>query len=505
MTDDNRPVIIGAGQITEKWDSLATARSPLALMADAVLAAAVDAGLTEQTLRKADRLMVTTLFTDDGLDNPPGCLADRLGLDEVEGVVSGFGGTSPQTMLHDAMGRIAAGRSGMVILAGAEAQQTRRAAAKAGHSLDWGTESGRPRPLPFTSLGAMDGATETEHIHNLSVPAVSYPLFENALRGHYRRSLDDHQQRIGRLMSGLTKVAASNPLSWFPRARTPEEIITPGPDNRRTAFPYTKLMNAMLLVNQAAALIVTSRGQARKLGVPSSRRVYCHGQAQAKDHWYLLNRENYHTSPAIEIIGQKALAMADTTIAEIEALDLYSCFPSSVQITRDMLGIAEDDPRDLTVTGGLPYFGGPGNNYVMHSLARMFDKVRENPGCKGLVTGNSFYMSKHSVGIYGTEPGPSPSWASVDDACQREIDDRPAPPADPEPSGSARVETWTVTFNHDDEPERGVVIGRTEQGRRFAAYTPPDRDLLKAMTRENFIGAAGTVVSRDKLNTFTPR
>ncbi len=504
MTDDNTPVIIGAGQITEKPVALEMARSPLTLMTDAVLAAAVDAGLGKPDLQTADRLMVTTLFNDDGLANPPGCLADRLGLEAAEGVVSGFGGTSPQAMLHDAMERIAAGRAGMVILAGAEAQQTRQAASKAGLSLKWSVDTSRPQPVSFAELGAMDGATETEHIHSLSVPAVSYPLFENALRGHYRRSLADHQQRIGELMSRLTRVAAANPLAWFPEERSPEEIITPGPANRRTAFPYTKRMNAMLLVNQSAALIVTSRQRARQLGVPSSRWVYCQGQAQARDHWYLLNRENYFTSPAIRTIGQKALAAAGTGLGEIDFFDLYSCFPSSIQITRDMLGISVDDNRDLTVTGGLPYFGGPGNNYVMHSLARMCDLLREKPGTRGLVTGNSFYMSKHAVGIYGTEPGPSANWTNVDAACQREVDAGPSPSVDPEPSGPARVETWTVVFDREDQPERGVVIGRTESGRRFAAYTPPDRELLAAMTREDFLGAAGTVTANDKLHIFTP-
>lgn len=38
-------------------------------------------------------------------------------------------------------------------------------------------------------------------------------------------------------------------------------------------------------------------------------------------------------------------------------LDLYSCFPCVVQIAADVLGMAHDDPRGFTVTGGLPFYG----------------------------------------------------------------------------------------------------------------------------------------------------
>lgn len=79
--------------------------------------------------------------------------------------------------------------------------------------------------------------------------------------------------------------------------------------------------------------------------------------------------------------------MADIGINDVDFIDFYSCFPSAVQIACDALGIKIDDPRDLSITGGLRFFGGPGNNYPMHSIATAMDLVRNKPGSFGLTTG----------------------------------------------------------------------------------------------------------------------
>jgi acetyl-CoA C-acetyltransferase len=370
--------------------------------------------------------------------------------------------------------------------------------------LNWGASTDREPPGLFSSIGPADGATNSEHAHSLSVPAYVYPMFENALRHHYNRSLDDHRFEIGRMMSRLSAVAAKNPEAWFQQERTAEEIITVSAANRNTALPYTKLMNAMLMVNQAAAVIVTSSDQAKKMGVAPEKQVYIHGYGEATDHWHVLTRENYFSSPAIRTIADKIFAEADCTPEEISFFDLYSCFPSSVQITRDMIGLSGDDKRDLTITGGLPYFGGPGNNYVMHAIARMVEHLRENANSKGLVTGNSFYMSKHCACIYSTIPVLGAPWRADLAGCQQTVDSRPRPAVADDPTGTGRIETYTVTFGQDNEPDTGIVIGRTDDGRRFAAYTPKDMDLLKSMTVEDFFDIKGTVSQEGMVNTFKP-
>jgi acetyl-CoA C-acetyltransferase len=357
----------------------------------------------------------------------------------------------------------------------------------------------------LSPLGLFDGACETEHLHGLSLPATVYPMLENALRRRYDHTIADHTQKIGRLMSLLSQVAAKNPRAWFQQSFSPEEIITVSVNNRNTAFPYTKRMNAMLLVNQAAALIVTSEKQARKMGIDPSKWVYVHGYAEANDHWHILEREAYGFSPAIEIVGRTALMQAGLNIKDIDFFDLYSCFPVAVQVTRDMLGIAENDNRPLTVTGGLPYFGGPGNNYVMHAMAQMVELLRQHPGKTGLVTGNSFYMTKHSAAVFTTRPPQDNATATADTSlCQQTVDQRPRYEIDPQPSGRATVETYTVIYDRNNLPDKGVIIGKDEDGKRFAAFTPTDRSLFSTMIKEDFCGITGSVVSKDKVNIFTP-
>jgi acetyl-CoA C-acetyltransferase len=224
-----------------------------------------------------------------------------------------------------------------------------------------------------------DGTSADEVAHGLQLPIQIYPLFENALRARQGLSLDEHRARLGRLYSGFSEVAAAHPNAWFRKPRTADEIATVSASNRMVAFPYPKLMNAIIEVDQAAALLLTSAGVARELGVPRERWVFLLGGAEAHDHWLISDRVDYASSPAIRAAGRAALDAAGLGIDDIELLDLYSCFPSAVQIARNELGIADDDSRCLTVTGGLACFGGPGNAYSLHAIATMMDRLRDAP------------------------------------------------------------------------------------------------------------------------------
>ena len=196
--------------------------------------------------------------------------------------------------------------------------------------------------------------------------------------------------------------------------------------------------------------------------------------------------------------------MAGKGVADMDFLDLYSCFPSAVQIACEEMGIAEDDPRGLTVTGGLPYFGGPGNNYVTHSIAEMMDRVRGKPGSFGMVTANGNYVTKQSAGIYSTQPTETP-FAPKDPAIyQAKIDAAKGPVTTEAPAGKAKIETYGVM--HDRKgPSFAVLFGRLEDGRRFIANTPEDADLLHEMCRRDFLAAPGQVAAGDDGRAiFTP-
>jgi acetyl-CoA C-acetyltransferase len=334
------------------------------------------------------------------------------------------------------------------------------------------------------------------------MPIRMYPLFENAIRAHLGLSIEEHQRRLGELCARMTRVAAENPRAWFPQARTAEEITTVGPENRMVCFPYPKLMNAIIETDQAAALIVTGSETARELGIAEERWVYLWGCGDARDKWSVSERVNYHSSPGMKAAMQRALGTAGLTVNDIGAFDLYSCFPSAVQLGLEALGLKPDDPRPLTVTGGLPYAGGPGNNYVAHSIAAMVERLRERRHDFGMVTGNGWFVTKHSAGVYSARPATG-GWKRTDpeidqahvDAMESPAFVETAPPAGGQ-GVEAVVETYTVAFDREGEPEQGIVIGRlgaAGDGARFFANTEPDRELLWSMTREEFVGRRGRV------------
>ncbi|HEY7788653.1 MAG TPA: acetyl-CoA acetyltransferase [Casimicrobiaceae bacterium] len=470
-------------------------------MTEAANLAVADSGVAG-VLRDLDTLRVINVLSWPSAD-PPTDLSRALGVSPRVTVYSHVGGNTPQWQVNEAAECIARGESKMTLIAGADCMYSLRKAQKQKLDLGW---SPRGTPVPNAGDGR-NGINEIEGRHGATIPTHIYPLFENALRAHYGRSLDEHRASLGDLCASFSSVAASNPFSWFPEAKSAAEITTVDATNRYIGFPYPKYMNAIMDVDQGAALLMMSVAEARRLKVPEDRWVYLWGCGDATDHWYITERVNYHSSPAIKAAGKRALDSAGITIGDVAQIDLYSCFPSAVQIGRDALGIAADDARVLTVTGGLPYFGGPGNNYVTHSIAAMVRRLREKRDDIGLVTGNGWYVTKHSVGIYSTR-APDRAFARRDPKLdQAAVDAEPRPEFVAEPDGDATVETSTVLFDRDGAPERGIIIGRLRaDGRRFIANAPSERALLEAMTVVETVGLPGRVApaSDSEINTFKP-
>jgi acetyl-CoA C-acetyltransferase len=500
VTDDRAPILVGAGQLTQRDVAPEHALEPVAMMAAAARTAAEDAGAGARLLRAVDRLATVDVFCFP-YGNAPRLLAERVGAHPVEEMTTTLGGNTPQWLVNVMAARIAAGEADVVLLAGAEAVRTVARARRARVRLPWGGGDGTPRVLG----DARDGTSEHEVAHGLVLPTTIYPLFENAIRARRGWTIAEHRRRLGVLCSRLAAVAADNPHAWFRERPSAADLTTVGPDNRMIAFPYPKRMNAVIEVDQAAAVIMTSAGRARALGIDPSRWVYLWSGADAHDHWLVSERVDHASSPAIRCVGRAALEAAGVGIDDVGLFDLYSCFPSAVQIGRDMLGIGADDPRPLTVTGGLPYFGGPGNDYAMHGIATMCERLRATPGTLGLVTALGWYVTKHAIGLYGAMPPPRP-FAPVDGvALQRAIDAERGPVLVEAPAGTGAIETYTVLYDREGAPVRGIVIGRLDDGRRFLANTPSDPTLLDGLTRQEAIGRRGHVARDGETNRFDLR
>ncbi len=505
MIQDNTPILVGVGQVTEKGAPLAEASSPLDLIEQAAYAAAEDAGLAKDALADLDTLVIVRGFREP-TKNSPAVIQRRIGASKAQAFLTPHGGNTPQYLVNRYAEAITKGQNRFVLFAGSEAMDTGRRIIKEGGTPDWNEPDDEDATYLFPDV---DMSNDYEKAHGVFPPASIYPMFENALRQHYGRAINDHQMELGKLFAGFTKVAATSPHAWYPIERSAEEIATATDKNRYVGWPYTKFMNAMNQINQSAAILMTSVGEARKMGIAEDNFVYLHGCADAAEIWNVQDRVNYHSSPAIREIGKQTFDMAGISVDDVDFIDIYSCFPVAVEIACDELGIAKDDPRGLTVTGGLPFHGGAGNNYVMNSIAAMVDKVREKPGSMGLVTANGGYLTKHAAGLYSTTPTEG-EWQRVDPATyQAKIDAMPRPTVVEEANGHAVIETYTVLFGRSNEAEAAIVIGRlgdavTDDAPRFLALVNADQALLTRMTQSDFMGAAGSVAHQDGRNIFTP-
>jgi acetyl-CoA C-acetyltransferase len=249
-------------------------------------------------------------------------------------------------------------------------------------------------------------------------------------------------------------------------------------------------------VDQGAAYIVCSAAAARAAGVPEERWVFPLSGADGNDHWFISDRPELHRSPAIRLAGAAALEGAGLDIDDIALVDLYSCFPVVVQMAAAELGLALDDPdRPLTLTGGLTFGGGPGNNYATHGIAQAIGALRRAPESAALVSGLGWYATKHSLGVYAARPpahgGGRPfAWRNV----QPEVDALPRCTVDAGATGTVVVETYTVAFDRDGAPERGILACRTPEGSRAWANVS-DADSLALLCAEEGIGRTGVLAA----------
>ena len=484
----NSPVIVGIGQAIDRDSDIEAAPHPLRL-GEAAVRACLDDVESNRVLDHISAVSVVNILSWSYRD-PPGMLCEMLCIDPPVKEYTTWGGNSPQWLVNRAADRIARNEKEVVLLVGAEAMNTTLKMGKMNFVPQWPVIENTGIPMIGDDRY---GSGPHEVLHRAETPAQVYPLFENALRAELGLGIDEHRKFISDLLANHSKIAAASPYAWFRNERCSREIEEVTDKNRMIGFPYTKLMNPILAVNQAAALICTSAVMADRLSIPKHKRIYIHGGAEAHDRWLVSDRESFTASPAIREVGRAALAMAGIRVDSIDFFDIYSCYPSALFVGARSIGLDIRNLPTLSITGGLPYFGGPGNNYTMHAIAHAVERLRRRPGEYGYVSGLGWYITKHSAGIYsGREP--ERPWArNGSDEIQRKIDAAKGPAVSLSPGGTAAVETYTVMHDRRGEPEYAIVVARLEGGERCWALAPNDRDLFRCMETEEFIGRKGVV------------
>ena len=474
MASANTPVIVGAGQHVERE---AGASSP-AEIASRAARAALDSCGGNGVGDAIDTIAAIRIFPDSGkmwrsdfgrCDNLPQSIAARVGVAPSSRIYSEAGGNQPQSLLIEFFRDLHAGRRSAVLLVGSEAILNQRAAQRSDRTLDWNETF--DEPLEDRGFGSFVSGDQ-ERYNGLVMPVYYYMLMDEYRRQTLGLSREDYMRRSAELLEPFSRVAADNPHAQFPGAMTAAEIAGAEP----MTHLYTKRMVARDGVNQGAALLLTTLGKARELGIAESNLVFMHGAAEGSDVEMSL-RPDPSRSAMASAVADRALGMAGKAVADISLIDIYSCFPVAVTAVADHLGLPTDGSRPLTLTGGLPFFGGPGNEYSLHALAEMWSQIRSQPEAFAFINANGGVLSKHASGVFSCRPSDI-DWTRADvhlptdDLPRLERCDRP---------DSGTVVAYTVNYRKR-EPVQGIVLCETDDGRRFVSCTAPgDAETVQAM------------------------
>ncbi len=487
MSGMDRPVfssIVGAAQLSIHDD---VAPHPAALMVSMAQAALADAGLTDATLLDAVACVEPMSWNYADL---AGDVAAGLGCrDGVTRLGIPPGGTSPQDLLHQV---ITSDGLDCAVIVGAEAVRARVRAGSGGAPAGWPPRDRNANPWgsqpPFSS--------DLERRHGLVAPIQVFPLFENAIRATHGRGFEEQRTIAADLLARNAQVASTNPHAWFRDAPDAALIAGITPANRMIAYPYTKRMNAIIDVNQAAAIVVVSERFAREHGLVE-RGMAVLGGAGAVDIWNPIERPVFHESVAMNSALATALRRAGLDASDIDAADLYSCFPSAIELGLVALHTDHTDPRQFSLTGGLAFAGGPGNAYVLHSMAAALGHLRAHPTHRVLVTGIGMANTKHAATVLSAATH-IPESATGEVSYREPLDLEPREVATA-PAGPGTVVTYTIEYDRDGNATNVIAILDLDDGRRTIANATDAVALAAEMMAVEPIGRR-VLVSHDEIS-----
>ena len=493
MTKMSYPIIVGAAQYTQP-NTIHQPLDPLNLMVKTSQMAINDTGVNN--LKDLIDTVYMVNINGWSYKDAPGELSKLLGINPVRKIYLPSGGESPQMLVNRAAKAITSGESQAVLITGGEAAYSAYRAETGKITLNW-----PKRRIPkYMEASLWDGINTFENKYGLWLPSCSYAIFETDIRAESKRSVEEHNRYMGKLFEHYSKIASENPYAWIQKSYTAEEITTPSPENRKVAYPYTKRMCSNVFVDQSGALILTSEKIASKLKIDENRWVYLMGSADLRNIFNIIQRPQLYNSPAAREGSILALEQAGLKLEEIDLFDIYSCFPSIVQIIRKEIGLSEKDSRDLTVTGGLPYFGGPMSNYSMHSIITSVGLIRKNSSLKIMVVANGGFNTKQSFGIYGKKP-PVKLWNEhEEEKIQKSILSKALPNPIEKANGQLTVESYTIIYDKVGNPEHVFVIGHLENNQRTLARVKGKQENLLKLEQNNFVGKSFPVYYDSKID-----
>ena len=480
----NTPIIVGIGFHQERTDDPTQCVEPYQLMVQAVRNAAADAG-SQKLLTQLDSVSVPQGMWQ--YRNPGKLIADALGCPSATSIISDLG-VLQLTLLSDLCRAIAAGEQNVGVVTGGEAQ-FRALRSMITQQAVSDTVQSEDTPEPDVHHTSQDPfCSDLEGHRGLHLPVELFAIIESALRYHQGLGIEEHRDKIARLYSSFSEVAAANPHAWRRQPVSPEEIGEATAKNPMLAFPYTKRHCTQWNVNQAVAIIVCSVAKAEELGLERHGWIYPIAAVESKHVVVLAQQRQLHSHLGTLLCGERALALAGITTADLRAAELYSCFPAAIQSFAHDLKI--DDRCPLTVTGAMAFAGGPFNHFSLEGVARMVEVLRSGRPMSvaeprfGLVSNLSGIFGKQACALFSNAP--NDGGYGYEDITATVAEKEVPVPLNSDYAGSATIVGYTVMFNRH-EPSHAVAICDTPDGKRTVVKTE-DQALLESMTREEFCG-----------------
>ncbi|AMO72896.1 hypothetical protein [Sphingorhabdus sp. M41] len=411
LADKKAPVLIGVGETSGRklkesqgleWPSTVD------LASDAIREALADSGAAAKLAASIDCLLSIRLFHDSGLphdcgspENHPEAVATASGLNPATLLYGDVGGQSPQKHLNKLACQVHDGEYKAVVLSSAENVGTVKRARRSGHKLDWSQPATRDMIDLKTDQDKMLTAYEwRQGIINMP---MAYGIVENARRARLGMDRDSYAQSMAELWEAFAEVSLTREHAQFARKWTAEELLADDHGNYRLNDPYRRWMVAQDAVELGAAVILTTAGHAEELGIAEDKIIYLHSGADASVP-LMSHQADLSISPAMESAFPKALELAEVEAGDLGPIDIYSCFPVAVSLAMDALGSPDRSLSSYTLTGGLSFFGGPGNSYSAHGMVALVQALRKDGSKPGMISANGGVINKESVGIYAAQP-----------------------------------------------------------------------------------------------------
>jgi acetyl-CoA C-acetyltransferase len=479
----NTPVIVGVGFAQETSDDPTQCAEPWRLMERAVRQAAGDAG-SEALLAQIESISVPQGMWE--YRNPGRLIADALGCPSARSILSDLG-VLQLSLLSDLCRAIAAGAQHVGVITGGEAKFRELRGAITGQPVTY-TEQAENTPPPDAHLTSSDPwASDLESRAGLAGPVELFAIMESALRHADGLDVDRHRDKVAELYSNFSEVAAGNPRAWRREPVSPEAVRDPSPKNAMLSFPYTKRHSSQWNVNQAVAILVCSAARAAELRLEPGGWIFPLAAAQSKHVVPLAQQRRLHTHPGTVLAGKRTLALAGISVDDLDAAELYSCFPAAIQSFARDLKIPETCP--WTVTGAMPFAGGPYNSFSLEGVGRMVEVLRGENGSGGsrrigLVSNLSGIFGKQACALFSNLPN-ADGYRYEDLTAEVAACDPPLP-LDGDYVGPAAVVGYTVVYA-GGRPSHAIAICDTPAGRRTVVRSE-DQALLASMTREEFCG-----------------